>query len=196
MAELVELGARLRAAQRRALSGGDAEELRSAMEDRRRLVAALKGEAAAILDREGTGPGPHDDDVGATLEAAAADEEAGRLLLAGRVLKPLRPPAELGASGLQVLEGGRRPVEAAETPKPDRERRAELTNARRELASAEAAQRKAAAAVERARRRLEDLEAKRTEAREEVRRAQAELRGATLEAKRLAATVSKLERTS
>ncbi|HSJ50657.1 MAG TPA: hypothetical protein VLA90_05150, partial [Actinomycetota bacterium] len=95
------------------------------------------------------------------------------------------------------LEGGRRVAPVAEEPsKPDRERRAELARVRRELASAEAAQRKAAEAVDRARRRLEELDAKRGEAREEIRRAQAELRGATLEAKRLAAAVSKLEGSS
>jgi hypothetical protein len=197
VAELAELGARLRIAHRRALSGGEAEELRVAMEDRRRMVAALMAEAARILEQEGIAPGPHEDDLRSTLEAAVADEEAGRLVLAGRVVRPLRPPAEIGGGGdLQLLPGGRRDAEAVETPKPDRERRAELAKARRQLASAEAARRRAAGAVDRARRRLEELEAKRGGAREDVRRAQAELRGATLEAKRFAAAVAKLERTS
>jgi hypothetical protein len=199
VAELVRLGERLRSAQRQALSGGDAEELRAAMDDRRRLVAALKAEAAAILEREGTGSGAHEDELGATLEAAAADEEAGRLLLAGRLVKPLRPPAELGGGGLRVLEGGGRgPAPAAEPESPERgrERRAEIARLRRELASAQAAERKAAGAVEKARGRLEELEAKRGEAREAVRRAQAEHRGASLEAKRLTATLAKLERSS
>jgi hypothetical protein len=201
VAELVGLGERLRAAQRRALSGGDAEELRAALDDRRRLVGALTGEAAAILEREGTGPGAHQDDLGATLEAAAADEDAGRLLLAGRLVKPLRPPAELGGGGLRVLEGGGRGRAPATEPEAElgergRERRAQIARVRRELTSAQAAERKAAGAVEKARGRLEELEAKRGEAREAVRRAQAEHRGATLEAKRLAAALSKLERSS
>lgn len=192
--DLVQLGMRLRDAQRRAISGGDVEPLREATEERRRLVGRLARDAEEILEGTGTGAAPHEGQLSSTLEAAAVDEEAGELLRAGRLVKPLRPPATFGEGGLRVLEGGRRPVPA---PPPTAARERELaTEARgleRELRVAEATARRTAETVEKARRRYEELDRRRAEAREAFRDAEAEHRGAELERRRLAARFEKLK---
>lgn len=199
--ELLDLGTRLRDGQRRALSGGDVEPLRQATDERRSLVGRLARKAAKILERAGTSPGSHEDDLSSTLDAAAVDEASGRLLRSGRLTKPLQPPVSFGEPGLQVLEGGRgaKPPAASagrsreEPTERDRERDQEATRLRRELAEAERRERAAAGAADRARRRYEELEAKRSESRETLRAAESERRGAELERRRLAARLAKLE---
>lgn len=195
--ELVELGGRLRAAQRRALSGGDAEPLRAALEERRRRVAALARRTSEILGAAGIGPASHHDDVVSTLEAAAADEEAGAALLAGTLVTALRPPSAFGEHGLRVLKGEGRPKprEAAPAQQPAAEiDRAEAKEVEQALAAARRRERSTADAVERAGRRLDELEAKRAEAREALKAAEAEHRGARVEARRLASALARLER--
>jgi hypothetical protein len=195
VAELDALGRRLRDAQRRAVSGGDAEPLRDALEERRSLVARLSAQARGILERAGLGGPSQADEIAATLDAAAVDEQAAAAVAAGRLVRPMRPPAGFGdAPALTVLRGGGRAAEAPDEPaeSPDRARRAR--ELRRELAAAEAGRRRAEDGVERARRRLDDAERRRADARERLREAEAELRGAALEAKRVAAALSKLER--
>ena len=198
--ELLELGTRLRDAQRRALSGGDVEPLREATEERRRLVGRLARKASAILERVGTSAGAHEDDLSSTLDAAAVDEESGELLRSGRVTKPLQPPVSFGEPGLRVLEGGRgaKPVAASagrleDVSERDLEREQEAKRLRRELAEAERRERSAAAAADRARRRHEEIEARRSESRESLRAAESERRGAEMERRRLAARLAKLE---
>jgi len=187
--ELLELGERLRDAQRRAISGGDVEPLREATDERRRLVSDLAGKAAAILERSGSASSANGDAVVTTLEAAAADEEAGELLRSGRLIKPLRPPTSFGgAEGLRVLEGGRQAAPAKPDPKA-----AEAKRLERELHAAEIREKRAGEAVEREKARLEDLERKRAEYRERVRAAEAEHRGIALETKRLARELDKLK---
>ena len=186
--ELLEVGGRLREAHRRAISGGDVEGLREATDERRRIVAELTGKAVAMTE---TGGGPSsalEDAVASTLEAASVDHDAGELLRAGRLTKPLRPPAELPDAGLRVVEGGRQAQKAA----PERQRPAEIAALERELRGAEARERRATEAVARESARLEDLERRRAETRERVRAAEAELRGAALETKRIAARLTKL----
>jgi hypothetical protein len=201
---LLALGERLRAAQRRALSGGDVDALRDALDERRRLVSSLTAQAVEILAAAGLGSAQHQDEISATLEAAAADEEAGALVRSGRLTKPLRPPSSFGEGGLRVLEGGRRPAPRRE-PEPaptrpvaddrarrqeqrerERTRREEERRLAKELAAAEARERKATDAVDRARRALEDADRRRSDAKESLRAAEAELRGASLERKRAA----------
>jgi hypothetical protein len=201
VAELEDLGRRLRDAQRRALSGGDAEPLRLAIEERRAVVARLAGRARQILEREGVGGAAHDD-VAGTLDAAAVDEEAAAALRAGRLVRPMRPPAGFGdPATLTVLPGGRKAAEPAladeATAQEDARARARLVRElRRELASAEARQRRAEEAVARARERVEEADRRRGEARDRLREAEAAQRGAALEAKRVAAALAKLERSS
>jgi len=192
--DLVELGMRLRDAQRRAISGGDVEPLRQATEERRGLVGRLARVAAEILEGTGTGAAPHEDEISSTLEAAAVDEEAGELLRAGRLVKPMRPPASFGEGGLRVLQGGRRSAPApAEPAARDRERAEEARTLERELKASESTARRTADAVEKARQRYEELDRRRAEARESLRDAEAEHRGAELERRRLAARLEKLK---
>jgi hypothetical protein len=189
--ELIELGGTLRSAHRRAVSGGDVEPFRVATEERRQLVRTLSRAAEAILERDGGSAGAAADAIAGTLEAATADEETGELLRSGRLTKPVRPPATFAGAGLRVLEGGpspsRRPEpEEAPKPKPDR------AKLQRELSAAETRERKAEAAVERERGTIRDLDRKRSEAKDRLRAAEAELRGISLERKRLASALDKL----
>jgi chromosome segregation ATPase len=90
-----------------------------------------------------------------------------------------------------VLEGGpshsRRPEpEEAPKPKPDR------VKLRRELSAAETREHRAEVAVERERATIRDLDRKRSEAKDRLRAAEAELRGVSLERKRLASALDKL----
>lgn len=187
--ELLELGGRLRDAQRRAISGGDVEPLREATDERRRLVSELAGKTSVILERSGSASAANGDAVVTTLEAAAAEEEAGDLLRSGRLVKPLRPPSSFGGEGLRVLEGGR---QAAAPARPD-PRAAEATRLERELRATEVRERRAAETVEREKTRVEELERRRSDARERLRAAEAELRGISLETKRLARQLDKLK---
>jgi hypothetical protein len=187
--ELLELGGRLRDAQRRAISGGDVEPLREATDERRRLVSELAGKATAILERSGSASSANGDAVVTTLEAAAADEEAGGLLRSGRLVKPLRPPSSFGGEGLRVLEGGR---QASAPAKPD-PKAAEVTRLERELRATEVRERRAAETVQREKTRVDELERKRSEGRERLRAAEAELRGISLETKRIARQLDKLK---
>jgi hypothetical protein len=185
--ELIELGERLRSAHRRAVSGGDVEPFRSVTEERRRLVKDLTREAGAILQRAGGATAVTVDAIAGTLEAATVDEETAELVRAGRLTKPVRPPATFAATGLQVLEGSSSRSEPEEVPKPTPDR----SKLRRELAAAETRERRAAAAVERERRAIEGLDRKRSEAKDRLRAAEAELRGVSLERKRLASALAK-----
>ncbi|HET9724812.1 MAG TPA: hypothetical protein VFR44_13370 [Actinomycetota bacterium] len=202
--ELAAVGERLRAAQQRALSGGDTEPLRTATEERRAVVARLAAAARAILEREGTDPGPHADDLTDTLDAAVVADDAAEALAAGRLTKALKPPSGFGdTTGLVALPGGR-PARGAgeeepgagavdpEEAKAEADRRRERRALERELTQVRGKERRAEEAVERARRQLEDLERRRTDAKERVRAAEAEHRGAAVEVRRLQARLTKL----
>lgn len=200
--ELAAVGERLRAAQQRALSGGDTEPLRKATEERHAVVARLAATARAILDRDGTDPGPHADDLTNTLDAAVVVEDAAEALATGRLTKALKPPSGFGdVSGLVALEGGKpargakaveEVLDAAEAAEVDADRRRERRAVERELTQARTKQRRAQEAVERARSRLEDLDRRRADAKERVRAAEAEHRGAAVEIKRLESRLGKL----
>ena len=197
--ELLALGGRLRAAQGGAISGGDVDALREALHERRRLVASL-AKGAAELAAPAVATATQLGEITATLEAAAADEQAGEAVRAGRLTKPLKPPTSFGGPvGLQVLEGGRdrsadgpaasrkgAKAGAAAEAEADREPKEARRTLQRELASAETRERKATEGLGRAKARLAGLDRKRANAKEAVRAAEADLRGATLERKRLA----------
>jgi hypothetical protein len=101
---LIELGDALRTAHRRAVSGGDVEPFRAATEERRQLVNELTRKSAAILERAGGATTATTDAIAGTLEAATVDEETWELVRAGRLTKPVRPPATFAgaAPGLEV----------------------------------------------------------------------------------------------
>jgi hypothetical protein len=89
---LLAAGQRLRAAQRAALAGGDAAELRAAAKAEREAVADLVTAALARL-REAGHPTTDAtrDRVAATLHAAAASPEAADLVRHGRLTADLDP---------------------------------------------------------------------------------------------------------
>lgn len=188
--DLAALGGRLRSAQRRAISGADVEPLREAIEERRRAVSVLARKASDILEAAGIAAASHSGDLTSTLEAAAVDEEAAALLRSGRVIKPLRPPADFGEQGLRVLQGGRGATAPAERGPADETAR-QARELERELTAARLRERAAEADVARARRRLEELERKRDDARESLDAAEAEHRGAVIEVRRLASALAK-----
>jgi hypothetical protein len=108
VADLLEAGAELRAAQRAVLSGSRKGDLREGTERRREAVALLLDETAATFREAGRDPAPHEDAIRSTLEAASADEAIGELVRAGRLTKEAEPPSGLGdVSPFEVLPGGR-----------------------------------------------------------------------------------------
>jgi hypothetical protein len=185
---LIELGDTLRSAHRRAVSGRDVEPFRAATEERRQLVNELTRKSEAILERAGGATTATTDAIAGTLEAATVDEETGELVRAGRLTKPVRPPATFAGAGLRVLEGGPSRPAPAEAPRP----KPDTAKLRRELSAAETRERRAAAAVERDRGAIQDLDRRRSEAKDRLRAAEAELRGVSLERKRLANALDKL----
>jgi hypothetical protein len=149
-------------------------------------VNELTRTAGKILERAGGATGATIDAIAGTLEAATVDEETAELVRAGRLTKPVRPPATFAGAGLRVLEGG--PSRPAEPPKP----KPDAGKLKRELAAAETREGRAATAVQRERAAIAELDRKRSEAKDRLRAAEAEFRGVSLERKRLAQTVDKL----
>jgi hypothetical protein len=180
--ELIAAGERLRAAQRRALSGGGADELRERSDERRKLVGGLVHRVARLLG-DGEPPAAAIEDIGATLEAASIDDAAAAAVLEGRLTKPLQRPAGFGdVVGLKTIPGGR----GQEPPEPSAaEERAEQRRHERELKAVEDRERKARARVERLRAELERLQASTAEKKEELRTAEADTRGAAVDVRRL-----------
>ncbi len=178
--ELLQVGEQLRLAQRRALSGGDAEELRRRAEDRRKLVTELTRRAARDL---GKGPTPAViEEVAATLEAASADEAAARLVLEGRLSKPIARPAGFGdVAGLQVVSG----TGGEEQVGPSTEGGAERASREREIRAAERRERQMRERAERIRAEVAAMEERLAERKEKLGAAEAEARGAGVELKRL-----------
>lgn len=184
---LIDVGKRLRTAQQHALSGVRADELRERSEERRRLVTGLTQDA---VKRLGDAEPAADlvEDVAATLEAASIDEEAARLVLEGRLTKPLPRPAGFGdVAGLRAVPG-ERPSPGGGEPATRRAaagERAERQRRERDLRAAEGRERKARERVERVRSEVEALQTRLTEKKDELRRAEAEVRGAAVEVRRL-----------
>ena len=178
--ELLQVGEQLRLAQRRALSGGDAEELRRRAEERRKLVTELTRRAARDLGKDPT-PAVVEE-VAATLEAASADEEAARQVLEGRLSKPIARPAGFGdVAGLQVVSGTGGQVEAG----PAAEGVAERASREREIRAAERRERQMRERAERMRTEIAAMEERLAERKEKLGAAEAEARGAAVELKRL-----------
>ena len=178
--ELLQVGERLRLAQRRALSGGDAEELRRRAEERRKLVTELTRRAARDLGKDPT-PAVVEE-VAATLEAASADEDAARQVREGRLSKPIARPAGFGdVAGLQVVSGTGGQVEAG----PAAEGVAERASREREIRAAERRERQMRERAERMRTEIAAMEERLAERKEKLGAAEAEARGAAVELKRL-----------
>ncbi|HET7869344.1 MAG TPA: hypothetical protein VFM85_03385 [Actinomycetota bacterium] len=178
--ELLQVGEQLRLAQRRALSGGDAEELRRRGDERRKLVTELTRRTARDLGKDPT-PAVIEE-VAATLEAASADEDAARQVLEGRLSKPIARPAGFGdVAGLKVVPG------AGEQEQPSRpaEDRVERASREREIRAAERRERQMRERAERIRAEVRAMEERLAERTEKLGAAEAEARGAAVELKRL-----------
>lgn len=188
--QLIAAGGGLRSAQQRALSGGRAEGLREATEQRRELVVRLRDAAADVLREEGRDPSNLLDDLMLTFEAASVDDDAAELLRAGRLERGLKPPSGLGeVTGLRLLEGGR----AKEAPAEDRRERAraerELAKAERDLAKATERERSARAKADALRRELGELRGSVERTTQALRKADADVREAARETKRAEAAL-------
>lgn len=170
--QLFSLGAKLREAQA-SLSG---ETLRRLDEQRRQVIAALAGEAAALANEHGqTVSVQVVADVEQTLYAALADEDAAASVRAGRLTTPLRYTG-FGAAASSSARAARPQADDAGQQEDDggvdRRREEQLQAAERALQSAahDAEQAEARLAEARARRKqhadaVDQLEAQLADAR-------------------------------
>lgn len=207
LAELLAAGERLRAGQRRALSGGGADELRAAEGDLRAAARALRSDAERFLAAEEKSPPPPSlARLELLLRVTAATPGRTRDALSRGVLvrEPELAPGEL--AGLAVVPGGRgaAPLAAADrrarpergVARDDSRGRAEEREARRrEERSRRERERRAALArreAERARAAAEREERAATAAAERAERARQRAAQAREEATRLAARLREL----
>lgn len=178
--ELLTVGEQLRLAQRRALSGGGADELRERSEERRKLVTGLTRRAARALGEAPTAA--LIEEIADTFEAASADEDAARQVLEGRLSKPFARPAGFGdVVGLKVIEGPSTELGSG----PPAEEKAERASREREVRAAERRERDARERTERLRAEVAALEERLAERRVKLGAAEAEARGAAVELERL-----------
>ena len=180
----------LRKAQRRALGGKGAADLRDRLDEQRRAVRALAHLGRDILADEGRAVSDAIvERIAKTLDAAALDEGSRFLLRAGRLTDELEPPGFEALAGMAppatpTRRGGsakprkgsvgeiRRRVQAAQRESRTRAREAEV--AEREAAQAQAAATEARQAAKAARARA-------NEAARSLAKAEAELRAAQRE---------------
>lgn len=181
IARLLDVGQRLRNAQRRATSGRGADELRTGTQELRALVRDLTGDAADILTRVGTSPATHTDDIERTLFTAAVTPEHHDTLRRGIFDRPLAAAGFGGVEGLLVAP----PPAGDDGQQPTGQRRdaGHTTDARGEQAD-EQRRREEERRRAQERRRLErqqrDLESSRADQQRRVDRAEdktAQLRG-------------------
>lgn len=95
LGDFLDLGRRLRAAQRAALEGKGAAGLRDLGADRRRAVGDMTKKALKHLGG-GAASDAQRDAISTSLEAALASEDLADALVAGRLTKPLEPPSGFG----------------------------------------------------------------------------------------------------
>ena len=195
--QLLAVGEELRKGQRRALSGLKAGDLREVGARRRAAKNQLLAAAERILRERGE-PGPHLEEVGATLDAAVVDEDAAALVRAGQLSKPLPAPAtfELGG-GLAVAPEAVGGTEEAAGPQPDPEldeALAEAAKARREATALDARIERAADEVQRLERTAEEARGRADAATERLDALRGEARRATREAERAEERTAHLKR--
>jgi hypothetical protein len=172
VAALIEAGAALQRAQRKALSGSGAEELRRATEERRARIVGLTD---AAVDAIGDRGGAHRDAIAGTLDAASIDADIGARLLDATLEREARPTAGFGViEGFELLTGGADDTAAPERKDLETEARDRAREARTAAQRAATAERAAARAGERAQ-----------ELRTRADRAEAAARDAEAEAERL-----------
>lgn len=148
LSALFDVTDKLRRAQRRVMSGGKPSELRTATDERNRVVGALTRRAGEILTEAGHAASSSTlSAISDSLIAVASDDEGAELLRKGRLTRELHPRSVVDLGGLTLVQSGE-PDEAA---LPD-------------LGALEAARE----AVEEARRRVKDRTAAVTDANRDV----------------------------
>jgi hypothetical protein len=175
--ELLDAGDRLRAAQERALGGGESAELRAATGRERKILRDLTQQGEALLREAGRSSAA--ERIARVLRAAAVDADARELLARGRLSEELESTGFGAFAGMEVPTGSQPEQPRPKTPSPAAQRRRqervrklreraaklkrEATAAEREAARTEAsldqARRKAAKARAAAERAEADLQA-------------------------------------
>ena len=127
--ELLDVTRRAAAAQGATLRGGDAAALRRERQHRQELLERLAEEGVRLLRGRAPKPETYHDGIIATLDAASLDPDAAEELRAGRLTRPMSPPA-----GGFTTAPGLDPVEAVAAGRDEA-----MEEARRELAEAQRA---------------------------------------------------------
>ena len=167
---LLTAGERLRKAHEKLLGGGSTEGLQQARDDERAVIAELAGAAASLLTEAGHPASEATlDRVRETLHAAAADQETGQRVRAGRLEReeavtgfgfgsPSPRPRAKAATQTKRDESARE--KRAREQKGEREKKArKKRRAEERLRDARSALREAERAVQRQARELERSEA-------------------------------------
>jgi hypothetical protein len=166
---LLETVERLRSAQEDALSGGDAQKLRSATSDERDALRRLTHRAHDLLADEGNKPtAAVVERIASILRAAALDPDGRELLAAGRLTEELESAGFGAFAGMKIPAGATRPKRKPKQKREGADAAAERRQAERlrklrdragklaaEAAEAEREAERAETAAERARRKAE-----------------------------------------
>ncbi|MEU6269556.1 hypothetical protein [Saccharopolyspora shandongensis] len=168
--ELLELGEKLRAAQRE-LRGDD---LRALAADRTRLLREVTGRAAELAEQHGHRlTEPTRQQVEQTLTAALSDPEAGRAVRAGTLAKALEYSGfgldELALAAIRRTAARPKPRQRPKPQRELRELREKLRHTDEQLGEATGAEERAESAEREAEQRCEEL-------REALQQAESELR--------------------
>jgi hypothetical protein len=168
---LLTAGERLRKAHEKLLGGGSPEALQQARDDERGAIAELASAAASLLTEAGHPASEATlDRVRETLHAAAADEETGKRVRAGRLEREdavtgfgfgsPSPSPRAKAAARQTKQDGAAREKRAREQKAEREKKArKKRRAEERLRDARSALREAERAVQRQARELERSEA-------------------------------------
>ncbi|MFL5965519.1 MAG: hypothetical protein ACJ747_03090 [Gaiellaceae bacterium] len=173
VARLVEAGGRLRAAQEKALRGGDPDAVRAATRDERDALRKLTRLAEAVLEDAGRPASPQTlERVSSTLRAAAVDSDAAQLLTSGRLAEEVEAPGFTALAGIAPAGRARqraRPTSGGAAARREHEQR--IRRLRRDADSAEGAAAAAEAEAERAAREAAEARDRAKQARRDARAA-------------------------
>lgn len=143
----------------RGLAGGNNQVVKQATAARRKALAALRHEAAQILEESGHNAGPAPlERIVRNLQFAAADATVRESLLKGRLSSDLEPPGLEAAFGSVGEDTAGRKARERKRDQRRKELEAELGDAEKVLAAARKVAKEAAAAATAARKRVEQAE--------------------------------------
>jgi hypothetical protein len=165
--EFVTVTDKLRRAQRKAMSGGRASDLRAATDERNRVSGRLTKLVARILTDAGLGASASTlSDVRESFIAAASDDAGAELLRKGSLTRQLEPGALVDVGGLTLVPDA--DADEADEPETDRSK---LKAAREARDEARSALKGAREALKQANREAERLEIDADEAAKAAKRA-------------------------